>query len=186
MWKAWGKRGIVEKITWRKQTTRRPSSSRLVANIRVSCSPTVDGEKISGRIGKQVHRSHDVKSIHRWQILVKNSSRGTRFRAVIARRAATVWRENSTAISCSVLSFPPSFVPPSLPSLLPPFLPSFIPLLNSNTTVTNNYHHFSETPPLKKEQLDRHNISPHVDKQTYRAHNIHIYTKRMKFGIFIS
>lgn len=44
---------------------RQNSRLKLVANLRVSCLPTVDGKKTRGRTGTQVHRSHDVKSIHK-------------------------------------------------------------------------------------------------------------------------
>ena len=44
---------------------RQNSGLKLVANLRVSRLPTVDGKETRGRIGTQVHRSHDVKSIHK-------------------------------------------------------------------------------------------------------------------------
>jgi hypothetical protein len=44
---------------------RQNSRLKLVANLRVSCLPTVDGKKTRGCTGTQVHRSYDVKSIHK-------------------------------------------------------------------------------------------------------------------------
>lgn len=44
---------------------RQNSRLKVVADLRVSYLPTVGGKKTRGRIGTQVHLSHDVKSIHK-------------------------------------------------------------------------------------------------------------------------